>query len=345
MKKFLPSVVFIVLSALPVCLSAQNFDDAGEYMGYISKQHENISKKFMAYASASAHGKKAKKVENVRQKLLNEVQESRMNIGSMPSYKGDKSFRDTSVNFMKLYYNILNDDYNKILNLEEIAENSYDEMEALLNIKDAVDQKLEDGNKRVKDAEAAFAKANNIRLVEGEASELSLKLKKVHELNKYYNEVYLVFFKPYVQESSLVEAMGKNNITGMEQSRNTLKKYSEEGIEKLKTIKSFEGDNSVTSACRQLLQFYIRESDATVGASEYMLAKENFEKIKKDMDKKSNPSKEEVTSYNAAVNDMNKKMQKYNQSINDFNKQRSEALNNWNKTVNQFFDEHTPRYK
>ena len=67
--------------------------------------------------------------------------------------------------------------------------------------------------------------------------------------------------------------------------------------------------------------------------------------MKKDFEKKSRQSKEEVDAYNAAVNDINKKSQKYNQSMNDLNKQRSEALSNWNKTVNQFFDEHTPRYK
>ena len=44
---------------------------------------------------------------------------------------------------MKMYFNILNDDYARVLNLEEIAENSYDEMEALLNVKDAIDLKLE----------------------------------------------------------------------------------------------------------------------------------------------------------------------------------------------------------
>jgi hypothetical protein len=241
-------------------------------MGYIGKQHENISKKYMAYASASAHGKKARKVENIRQKLLNEVQEARMNIGSMPSYKGDKSYRDTSVNFMKMYFNILNDDYAKVLTLEEIAENSYDEMEALLNVKDAIDLKLEEGNKRVREAQMVFAKAHNVNLVEGEANALTEKLNKVHDLNKYYNEVYLIFFKPYVQEQSLVEAIGKKNVTGVEQSKNALRKYSEEGLEKLKTIKSYEGDNSVTGACKSLLQFYIKESDATATISEFTLA-------------------------------------------------------------------------
>ncbi|MFT3980157.1 MAG: hypothetical protein QM687_06770 [Ferruginibacter sp.] len=345
MKKFLPCLLVLTITLCSFHATAQNWDNASEYMDYIGKQNENISKKYMAYASASAHGKKARKVENIRQKLLNEVQEVRMNINAMPSFKGDKSYRDTCVNFMKMYYNILNDDYNKVLNLEEIAENSYDEMEALLNVKDAIDQKLEEGNQRVKDAQAAFAKANNIRLVEGEATQLSEKLKKVHELNKYYNEVYLIFFKPYTQESTLIEAVGKNNITGMEQTKNALKKYSEEGLEKLKNIKAYDGDNSVTDACRSLLQFYIKEADATSVASDYTLAKENFEKMKKDFEKKSKQSKEEIDAYNAAVNDINKKSQKYNQSMNDLNKQRSEALNNWNKTVNQFFDEHTPRYK
>lgn len=345
MKNFLPCFLLMVLFACPATMFAQNFDNPGEYMDFIGKQRENISKKYMAYASASAHGKKARKVENVRQKLLNEIQEARMNISGMPSFKGDKSYRDTAVSFMKLYYNIMNDDYKRVLDLEEIAENSYDEMEILLNIKDAIDQKLEEGNKKLRTAQEEFAKTHNVRLIEGEANELGEKLKKVHSLNKYYNDVYLIFFKPYIQEQSLVEAISKSNITGMEQAKNSLKKYAEEGLEKLKSIKPFEGDNSVTAACRSLLQFYIKEADATSSTSDYMLAKESFDKIKKEFDKKSSPTKADVDAYNAAVNDMNKKMQKYNQSLNDFNRQRTESLNNWNKTVNQFFDEHTPRYK
>lgn len=336
-------LTFLTLFSKNIC--AQDFEEPGVYMDFIGKQHENISKKYMAYASASAHGKKARKVESIRQKLLNEVQEARMNISGMPSYKGDKSYRDTSVNFMKLYFNILNDDYTKVLNLEEIAENSYDEMELLLNIKDAIDQKMEEANKRIKEAQSAFAKAHNVNLVEGEGNALTEKLRKVRDLNKYYNEVYLIFFKPYVQEQSLIEAISKNNVTGVEQSKNALRKYSDDGMEKLKTIKSFEGDNAVTSACKSLLQFYIKESDAAATISEFTLANENFEKIEKEFKKNPNPSKTDVDAYNNAVKDINNKLQKYNQTLNDLNKQRSESLNNWNKTINQFFDEHTPKYK
>ena len=71
----------------------------------------------------------------------------------------------------------------------------------------------------------------------------------------------------------------------------------------------------------------------------------NFEKIKKEFEKNRNPSKADVDTYNNAVKDINNKSQKYNQTLNDLNKQRSESLNTWNKTINQFFDEHTPKYK
>lgn len=65
-------------------LTAQDFETPVQYMNYISVQRGNISKKFLSYASAAGRGKRARKVENLRAKLLDEVQEARMNISGMP---------------------------------------------------------------------------------------------------------------------------------------------------------------------------------------------------------------------------------------------------------------------
>jgi hypothetical protein len=46
---------------LNFCAAAQDYNVPVEYMQAISKQRENISKKFMAYVSASAHGKGKRK--------------------------------------------------------------------------------------------------------------------------------------------------------------------------------------------------------------------------------------------------------------------------------------------
>src|SRR5580700_3308257 len=89
---------------------AQDFENAGQYMDYISKQHEDISKKFLVYNSAASHGKRAKKVESLRDKLMDEIQDARENVGSMPPYKGSKEYRDSVVAYLKLSYNVLNDD-------------------------------------------------------------------------------------------------------------------------------------------------------------------------------------------------------------------------------------------
>jgi hypothetical protein len=343
--KFLLRSAFSLLFVFDLSgAGAQNFDNPGEYFGYINAQQHNINKKFMSYASASAHGKRARKVENLRNKLLNEVQESKMNINSMPSYKGEKELRDSAVNFMKLYFNILNEDYSKIINLEDVAEQSYDEMEAYLMAKELVDKKLEEGNARLKEAKIKFAARNNINLIE-DKSDMGKMMEEVHLLNEHYNDIYLIFFKPYKQELYMMEAVEKGNITGIEQNKSALLKYAQEGLEKLKSMKSLSGDNSLITGCRSMLEFYIKETDKIPSISEFFLVKERFENMKKEFEKKSRPSKEEIDAYNKAVVDINKASQVYNETNKHIYERRSDLLNTWNKTVTEFFDEHTPRYK
>ena len=343
MKQFfllIPLILFFGFMA-----AAQDYDHALEYMRVISTQRENVSKRFMSYASASAHGKKARKVENLRSKLLDEVQEARMNIAGMPSYKGDKGYRDTTVSFIKLYYNILNEDYSKIINMEDIAEQSYDDMEAYMMAQEMVDKKLEEGNDRMHLATENFAARNNITLTK-DNTELGEKIKQVHEVNKYYKEIYLIFFKAYKQEGYMMEAIDKSNITGIEQNKNSLLKYAQDGLQKLAVIKPFQGDNSLAGSCRNVLKFYESEvNDKMNTVSEFYLTKERFEAIKKEYEKKSSPSKADVDAYNKSVKDINNASEAFNNTNQSLNKQRSEVLNDWNKTVNGYFNEHTPRYK
>jgi hypothetical protein len=324
---------------------AQDYDTPVKYMDAISKQQENVSKKYMAYTSASAHGKREKKVEKLRNSLINEIDEARMNIGSMASYKGDKAYRDSAVNFMKFYYSVMNDDYSKIVNMEEIAEQSYDEMEAYLLLQEKVDQKFEEANKKLNAAQKEFGGKNNINIVEGK-SELGEKIKEAGVVSKYYHQVYLVFFKPYIQEKNLMEAIKKNNLTGIEQSKSAMLKYAQEGLVKLAAMKGYNGDLSLVGACKTLLNFYVKEAGKTSIINDFLLNKEKFEGIKKEMDKKGDKrTKEDVDAYNKAVNDMNKSSNDYNSNNQMLNTERTESLNGWNKGVKTFYDEFTPKYK
>ncbi len=341
--KYLFTLLFLL--SFSIFTHAQDFENPGEYMSFIGKQQENVSKKFLSYTSAAAHGKKEKKVEALRNKLLDEVQESRMNISGMPGFKTDKSYRDSAVNFMKLYYNVLNEDYNKIINMEEIAEQSYDAMEAYLLMEEKVSEKLQEGNERMKAAQTAFAAKNNVKLIDGQ-SELGDMMQQVHAMNVYHHQVYLIFFKPFKQEAYLLEAIEKNNITGIEQNKNSLLKYAQDGLVKLNAIKPFKGDNSIAAACKSMLNFYVKEVNEKMGTiSDFFLTKERFAAIKKEFEKKSEPAKAEVDAYNKGVSDINKASNAYNQNNQTLHQQRTEALNTWNSAVKTFFDEHTPHYK
>ena len=57
------------------------------------------------------------------------------------------------------------------------------------------------------------------------------------------------------------------------------------------------------------------------------------------------PSKTQVDEYNNGVKDINIASQAFNAANQSLNKERGNALEDWNKAVAAFFDEHTPHYK
>jgi hypothetical protein len=345
MKKFiLPALLFMGMSWAQTTI-AQDFNTAGQYLDYIGKQHEDITKKYLSYNSAVSHGKRAKKVENLRAKLLDEVEAARENISSMPPFKGDKAYRDTVVSFMKFYYNVLNDDYAKIVDMQEISEQSYDEMEAYFLLKEAVDKKMKEAEDRLHYAQQRFALNNNINLIDNK-SDLNQMMETVGKVNDYYDAVYLVFFKSYKEEEFLQDAIGKKNITAIEQNKNALLKYTQAGLATLDTMKSFEGDNSLITNCRSLLKFYLMEVNDKMGIiSDYILKSERFDKMKNDYDNNSTHSKEDVDNFNKAVKDVNDAVNTYNSTNNQLYQKRTELIDNWNNAVNEYFDSHMPTYK
>jgi predicted DNA-binding protein len=345
-KLILPFLIFTAfVFFMPATPKAQDFDSPVGYMDYISKQQVNISKRFLSYNSAASHGKKAKKVDNLRTKLMDEVQDAKMNISGMPSFKGNKAYRDSAVSFMKLYYNVLNEDYGKIINMEEVAEQSYDLMEAYLLAKELVEKKLHDANEQLSKEEAAFAKSNNVNLINSK-DELSEMMEQVGEANQYYHTIYLIFFKSYKQEAYLTDAIEKKNINGIEQNKNTLLQYAQDGLKKLEGIKAFKGDNSLVTNCKRLLEFYVKEVNEKIpSVTDYFLKVENFEKLKKEFDKKSSPSKDDVDNFNKGVKEVNNGVNAFNSTMKTQFDIRKDLLNNWNSAVETYFDNTMPVYK
>ncbi|MBI5858406.1 MAG: hypothetical protein HZB42_12250 [Sphingobacteriales bacterium] len=342
-KKLLWTISFFLL-LLTTRIGAQTYEHAVDYLNFINKKNEILTAKYMAYLSAVSHGKSARKVEKRRTEVVNSIGDTKFEIMAMPPWQGDKSFRDTTVAYLKILNTVFNEDYSKIVNMEEIAEQSYDAMEAYMLAQEKAYEKLNDASARQNEKEKEFAAKNNIQLLEG-TSELGEKAKTANAVLSHCNEVYLVFFKPYKQEGYMIEAMNQKNLASMEQNINSLKKFAEDGFEKLKKIKAYGGDGSLINACRNMLNFYKSEAARSASLADFFLKEENFNKIKKQFDSKPSGKRtqQDIDQYNAAVNDINYALKNFNDTNNSLNKERTAALNGWNKTYNDYLDDHMPK--
>lgn len=320
-------------------------ESAGQHMQDINKLEIALQEKYMSYMSTVAHSSSARKVEKRREDLIKSIQETIREAGRLRPYKGDASLRTTYLEYLRILHSVFKEDYHKIVDMEEIAEQSYDNMEAYLMAQEQAGDKLEAAALKLEPAYGAYAAAHAVRLTEPEKeSKLSRKLRLTGEVNHYAHIIYLAFFKSHHQEGYLIKAMDAGDLNAVEQSRNTLKRYAEEGLAKLDTMKPFKGDGSLLNACRRVLEFHKAEADQkTAIAVDFLVKNDEFEKVKKAYEAKKSKTQADVDEYNRRVNELNAAVEQYNKNNQSMNQERSKAFDHWASTKKRFMDSHVPR--
>ncbi len=342
--------IFAILTSLSfftiISTSAQNLENPGEYMTAISKAQGEMNKSYMAYLSAAAHSRRARKIEKKRNQALEAITNCRYKITDLPYYKGDNSLRKSSIDYVALCYKVFNEDYAQIVNMEEIAEQSFDQMQAYLLLQEKTSEKLKEAADKMEQATKDFAAKYNVTLIDSK-SELGNKMEAAGKLNRYHNKVYLAFFKCNWQDGQIVEAMNKKSLNNLEQSRNALISYANEGLAVLDTMKHFEGDAALAIACKQALNFYKKMAENDLAKlTDYYLKQENFEKMKKSFDAKGGSgTKEEVDAFNKAVKEINAAINSFNQTNAAINNGRNQAVQSWANTEKNYMDAHMPYAK
>jgi hypothetical protein len=341
MKGFLIVVVMLFSSFV---VSAQNYTVASEYMEFLSSQDDLLSKKYMSYMSEVAHGGRARKMEKRREDVVNTIRETMRDCAKVKPFKGDASLRDAYRDYYFVLLSIFNEDYHKIVDMEEVAERSYDAMEAYLLTQQKADEKLDEANDKLKTVYGEFAAKNNVTLVKGPQSKLSKKLVKVSKVNSYMHQIFLIFFKSNVQETLMMEALEKKDLNALEQCKNSLLKFSKEGLERLDTVKAYNGDGSVITACRKVLEFHKSEAEGKVNVyTDFIMKEEEFNKLKKSYEaKRTSASQSDADAFNKSVSNYNNAVNEYNKVNTELNNGRSKVMTNWDVTRKRFLDHHVP---
>ncbi len=326
---------------------AQADDSPVAYMNSINNAQADMDKKYFAYVSASAHGKRLRKVEKLRQQAVESIHTSLVNTQLLFPYKGDNSLKQSSVDYIQVCYKIFNDDYANIVNMEEISEQSVDEMQAYLLLQEKTNDKLKEINEKFRIAYKAFATKYQVTLNEDQ-SDKGAKMELAGKLRKYQHKVYTLFFKCNWEDNQLVKALNNKKVNDAEQCRNILIKYAEEGLKELETLRSFNGDPSLAEGCKSALLYYKKAAETDVPKlTDFYLKQENFLNMKKSFDAKSasDRKKEDVDAYNKSLKEFNASVDLFNQTNNKTNKARSEMIDNWNNAEKKFMDDNMPYFK
>lgn len=324
---------------------AQN--SAVDYMNVFSTQYRSLQQDMWDYTSSVSHGKSARKVEKRRAELIQTSNAALSKAKSAKAFNGSTAYRDSVVAYFNIVNIVLKEDYGKIVDMEAVAEESYDLMEAYMLARERANDKLVEAGEMVDRSQLAFAEENNVNLIESNDA-LDEKMRIADEVYDHYNEVYLIFFKSFKQEVYLMDALNRKDLSAIEQNRNALKTTAEEGLEKLNKMSGYKNDNNLIEVTKELLKFYISEADKeTPKMSDFYLKSENFDKIKKafDQKKEKDRTQEDVNNYNNAAKEMNAAVEVYNKTNELLNNLRSKYIDNWNRVAQKYTDTHVPKGK
>jgi hypothetical protein len=341
--KSMKLIAFFILFLAAYSVSAQDLKTAGGYFDRVNSVFGPIQKDMWDYTRTVAHNKSARKVESRRKELIASINTAIGSIKRLKDFEGDASLRDSALSYLQVCKAVIEENYSKIMEMEEIAEQSYDYMEAYILARQKAGDIMEKSGDNIEAAQKAFAASHDINLIEAEDTKISRKLKQASRVYEHYNKVYLIFFKSYKQEAYLLDATKKGDVNAMEQNKNSLLKFATEGLDSLKDVKSFDGDGSLKVACQQMLTFYKEEAEKKFqDIIDFQMKKENFEKQKAAVEKRpaKERTKEMIDAYNKAINDYNNSINKVNQRHEELNKSRTRLLNNWNSAADTFTNSH-----
>lgn len=319
----------------------QTFNSATDYLNFIENIYSSKEKATWNYLWVIAKGNNSENVERKRQELVTINRKIRQEVADDIGFNGDTRLRDSLIRYLDTEFSMLTDDMEQIIDLEKIAEKSYDGMEAYILAKDEVFMKMERAGNGFINAYNGFSKVHGIEL-SGNKSQLESRLENASQVFEYYHRVFLLFYKPFHEEKRLLNAMDSKNSEAMELHAVRLNTYANNSRALLHGFGPFRSDSSLYRICLELSIFYQLESLSLRPYSgyfsdyaSYLEIKKNYEAIPEDSKKQ-----EDVDKYNQIVKSLNSKVNTFNLINEELNRNRRILLEKWNVAKAGFLFKH-----
>lgn len=329
-----------------IVTQAQDFKTPVDYLNFIGKETDAISRNTWNYTKAVAHSKSARRIDATRKALIKSIQNATKKITSLKDgYKGDTEYRDQLLAYLSISEKYINDDYGKIIDMQEVADQSYDFMEAYIMARDLVNEKINEEVEKLNTNQKLFGKKYNIQITE-DNSALGKKMKLSNAVFKYHTEMYLIFFKVNVTDINLMKSIEKKDLNAIQQNASSLELYTNEGLDKLKGITPFDKDASLIASTKKALEFYKKEAlELTPKVISFLMLNQKAEDTKESLEKKpeKNRTRQEIDNFNNLIKEVNQEVEAYNKLNAKFYQDKVAVNTNWEQTGEQFISKHVPK--
>lgn len=326
---------------LPIITLAQSSSPV-EHMKKVGASQETITKDTWAYMRAAANGRSARTLDKKRQELIKTFFNAKNQVSQVPSFQGDYSYKAAMAQYYQLVMTILREDYSKIMDLEAIAENSFDAMEAYLQIQEQVDVKMDSAYTKLTRVQKQFATNNNINLIEAESNRMTDNIRRTARVTGYFNDAFLIYYKVQNQERYLLEAFQEQDVGKIDQARIKLDEMANQGKVEAKELGPFGSDRTVLSAVIQWMDFYIAEAKESEKIIEFFFISDELKESQKYMSSKKQQdlTQEDVDNHNRLVEKYNMSVNSYNSSTEKLNAYRSQRFKSWSEVKEKFYKNH-----
>ena len=342
--KSLTNLLFASFFLLSLFASAQSFDSALDYLEFIGKEQETVTKNTWKYTKAVAHSKSDRSITKKREVLIKTVARAIAKIDKAKGFNGE-DYKTNVLKHMRLNESLLKKEYADIIDMKAVAEQSYDLMEAYILAQELADEKMMESQIEYEKNFYAFAEEYKINIIESD-NDLGKKMAISNKVFDHTNALYLIFFKVYINEVYLWEAIEKSDVSGIQQNANALNQAAKDGLEILKTTDSYKTDKSLILAYKAVLNFFIDESETKIPViADYLILKEDFETIKTTLDKtpEKKRTKAQIDSYNKKIKEINKAGTTYNKVNTSLNSNRQKVLIKMEEAKSKFLSRHVPK--
>ena len=99
-KSFVRTSFSLLLLFSSLLSKAQDYSTPVGYISHFNQTLQTMNQTYMNYVSALSHGKRARKVEKLRIKTLDAILFSKGTVAGSPGFKGDKTFRDATTEYI-----------------------------------------------------------------------------------------------------------------------------------------------------------------------------------------------------------------------------------------------------